>query len=203
MSLVHTIKAAEPLYAAALSFLVLGKAPPLAAVGACALIAFGVAQASLAEVSFNAVGFSAAMASNLAFCLKNVLSKRSFEGEALDERNFISLLTIGSFALGLPIALAREWPALCASVRMLPAPELMPFFLRAAVAGVLFHVYQIASILILSRASPVTHSVVNTMKRPVLILVAVLFFQTPVGIQNAFGVLCALSGAYLYGRVRS
>merc|ERR1712150_353663 len=119
----------------------------------------------------NAVGFTAAMASNFGFCLKNVLW--------------------------------QEQAALSTAASTLRGTELGYLLLKATFSGVLFHVYQIVSVLILGRASSVTHSVVNTLKRPMLILVSALFFRTEVAPKNAFGIVCALSGAYIYGAVKA
>lgn len=41
--------------------------------------------------------------------------------------------------------------------------------------------------MILQRVSPVTHSVGNCVKRVVVIVSSVIFFQTPVSPVNAFG----------------
>lgn len=190
LSLVHTIKAAEPFYAACLSFLLLGIVPSAGALGSLALIVSGVMLASISEVSFNYVGFLAAMGSNLGFCLKNVLSKKLQGAASVDELNLISLLTLGSFVMGLPFAMWREGPT--------PPFGDAVLLVRGVSAGVLFHLYQIASVLILYRASPVTHSVVNIIKRPVLILVSIACFGTPVGWRNGFGLACALMGCYAY-----
>jgi len=202
LSLVHTIKAAEPLYAAFLSLLLLKRVPRFAEVGALSIIVLGVVRASVSEVSFNMVGFCAAMASNLAFCLKNIFSVKVM-GEGMDELSFLSVLTIGAFCIGLPFAMWREWAILCGAVADFSSTELAALGSQALAAGVLFHFYQISSIVILSKASAVTHSVVNTMKRPVLILISAVFFHTEIRPWNGFGVLCAVLGAYLYGRVKA
>ena len=47
-------------------------------------------------------------------------------------------------------------------------------------AGVSFHMYQQISYMILSRVTPVTHSIGNCVKRVVVIVSSVIFFQTPV-----------------------
>ncbi|CAK0795442.1 unnamed protein product [Prorocentrum cordatum] len=190
LSLVHTIKAAEPFYAACLSFLVLGIVPSAGALGCLALIVSGVMMASISEVSFTYVGFLAAMGSNLGFCLKNVLSKKLQADARVDELNLISLLTLGSLFVGLPFAIWREG--------MNPPFGDAVVLVRGVSAGVLFHLYQIASVLMLYRASPVTHSVINIVKRPVLIVVSIAWFGTPVGWSNGLGLGCALLGCYAY-----
>lgn len=56
--------------------------------------------------------------------------------------------------------------------------------------------------MILSRVSPVTHSIGNCVKRVVVILAAVLFFSTPINAQNAAGTAIALGGVFAYGQVK-
>jgi solute carrier family 35 protein E1 len=57
--------------------------------------------------------------------------------------------------------------------------------------------------MILSKVSPVTHSVGNCVKRVVVIVSSVLFFRTPVSPINAVGTAIALGGVFLYSRVTS
>jgi solute carrier family 35 protein E1 len=49
-----------------------------------------------------------------------------------------------------------------------------------ALAGISFHTYQQVSYMILSRVTPVTPSIGNCVKRVVVIISSVIFFQTPV-----------------------
>ena len=41
--------------------------------------------------------------------------------------------------------------------------------------------------MILQRVSPVTHSIGNCLKRVIVIIVSVIFFQNPMGRQNQIG----------------
>ena len=54
------------------------------------------------------------------------------------------------------------------------------------------------SLSILSLLSPVSHSIVNSFKRIVVISLSVLYFRNPVSSLNAFGMVCALGGVFLY-----
>ena len=49
------------------------------------------------------------------------------------------------------------------------------------------HLRAQVSYMILSRVSPVTHSIGNCVKRVVVIAASVLFFRNPVSLQNALG----------------
>ncbi|KAJ0908976.1 putative sugar phosphate transporter domain-containing protein [Helianthus annuus] len=56
--------------------------------------------------------------------------------------------------------------------------------------------------MILSMVSPVTHAVGNCVKRVVVIVSSVIFFQTPVSPVNSLGTGLALAGVFLYSRVK-
>ena len=54
-------------------------------------------------------------------------------------------------------------------------------------AGLCFHGYQQLSYLVLSRMSPVSHSVGNSCKRVAVIVASLLWFKNPISTQNAIG----------------
>ncbi|PNG70164.1 Phosphoenolpyruvate/phosphate translocator 2, chloroplastic, partial [Tetrabaena socialis] len=60
-----------------------------------------------------------------------------------------------------------------------------PVLCNALLAGLCFHTYQQVSYMILSRVSPVTHSIGNCVKRVIVIAASVVFFKNPVSMQNA------------------
>ena len=127
------------------------------------------------------------MGSNLTFQSRNVLSKKLMGGKSLknaeaglDNINLFSLITIASFFLTIPVVLLAE------GVRFMPAAmaaagvDVSVVMQRTLLAGLMFHAYQQVSYMILSKVSPVTHSVGNCVKRVVVIVSSVLFFRTPV-----------------------
>ena len=76
VSLTHTIKTLEPVFSAAGSFLVSGTVYALPVYLALLPIIGGVALASATELSFSWLGFSTAMASNVAFSARAIFSKK-------------------------------------------------------------------------------------------------------------------------------
>ena len=198
-SFTHTVKAAEPLFSVILSAAFLGTRPSLPVVGSLVPIIAGVALASTSELTFNWVGFLAALGSNITFQSRNVLSKKfMLKGKAgLDNINLFSILTIMSFFLLAPLAIAVEGVQLSA-LRSLPSDVLF----KGLIAGLTFHAYQQISYMILQRVTPVTHSVGNCVKRVVVIVASVIAFNTPVSSQNAMGTALALAGVFLYSQVK-
>lgn len=75
ISLTHTVKTLEPAFNVLLSQLVLGQSTPLPVVLTLIPIMFGVGLASAGELSFNWLGFSSAMLSNLTFGFRAVWGK--------------------------------------------------------------------------------------------------------------------------------
>eukprot|EP00897_Mesotaenium_endlicherianum_P005158 jgi/Mesen1/4670/ME000241S03710 len=191
VSFTHTIKALEPFFSVLLSSLVLGDKPTLPIILSLIPIVGGVGLASMTEPSFNWGGFIAAMASNLTFQSRNVLSKKLMvkkEG-SLDNINLFSIITIMSFFLLSPV--------------MLFGLDYKQVMIRTAIAGICFHAYQQVSYMILQRVTPVTHSVGNCVKRVIVIVTSVLFFRTPVSLINGLGTGVALAGVFGYSRVKA
>ena len=71
-----TNQAAEPLFSALFSYLFMGDMPPLPVLLTLLPIVGGVVIASASEASFNWGGFLSAVASNITFQSRNVLSKK-------------------------------------------------------------------------------------------------------------------------------
>ncbi|KAK3164014.1 hypothetical protein QOZ80_1AG0011420 [Eleusine coracana subsp. coracana] len=204
VSFTHTIKASEPFFTVLLSALFLGEVPSLPVLGSLLPIVGGVALASMTEVSFNWIGFWSAMASNLTNQSRNVLSKKLLAGddkEAMDDINLFSVITVLSFLLSCPLMLFAEGVKFTPRYLQSTGLNLQELCVRAALAGFCFHGYQKLSYLILSRVSPVTHSVANCVKRVVVIASSVLFFRTPISPVNALGTGAALAGVFLYSRL--
>lgn len=117
----------------------------------------------------------------------------------LDNINLFSILTIMSFCILAPIAIAIEGFQLTPAV-IQSFPEGIVF--KAIIASISFHAYQQISYMILQRVTPVTHSVGNCVKRVVVIVASVIAFNVPVGRQNAFGTALALFGVFLYSQAK-
>ncbi|XP_051133462.1 phosphoenolpyruvate/phosphate translocator 1, chloroplastic-like [Andrographis paniculata] len=204
VSFTHTIKAMEPFFSVLFSALFLGEFPSLWVVSSLLPIVGGVALASMTEASFNWAGFLSAMASNITFQSRNVLSKKLMvkKEESLDNINLFSIITIMSFFLMAPLALTMEGVKFTPSYLTAAGLNVKQLYTRSLIAALCFHAYQQVSYMILQRVSPVTHSVGNCVKRVVVIVTSVLFFRTPVSSTNAIGTGIALAGVFLYSRVK-
>lgn len=204
VSFTHTIKASEPFFTVILSALFLREFPSFSVLISLVPIVGGVALASLTEVSFNWAGFWSAMASNLTNQSRNVLSKKIMtkSEESLDDINLFSITTVMSFILLAPVTILIEGIKFTPAYMHFAGLNIREVFVRSFLAGVCFHAYQQAAYMILSRVSPITHSVGNCVKRVVVIISSVLFFRTPVSPINSIGTGVALVGVFLYSRVK-
>ncbi|GAX74364.1 hypothetical protein CEUSTIGMA_g1813.t1 [Chlamydomonas eustigma] len=71
-------------------------------------------------------------------------------------------------------------------------------FGRTLMAGVCRTADVLCSYSLLSRLTPVTHSVGNCVKRVVVIAASIVFFKTPASFLNVIGTILALSGVFAY-----
>ncbi|GAB4845708.1 Palmitoyl-protein thioesterase 1 [Ancistrocladus abbreviatus] len=204
VSFTHTIKASEPFFSVVLSAMFLGEIPTPWVVLSLIPIVGGVALASATEASFNWAGFWSAMASNLSNQSRNVLSKKFMvkKEESLDNITLFSIITIMSFILLAPVAIFMEGVKFTPSYMEAAGLNVKQVYTRSLLAALCFHAYQQVSYMILQRVSPVTHSVGNCVKRVVVIISSVIFFQTPVSLVNSLGTGIALAGVFLYSRVK-
>ncbi|XP_066394070.1 phosphoenolpyruvate/phosphate translocator 1, chloroplastic-like [Miscanthus floridulus] len=204
VSFTHTIKAMEPFFSVLLSAIFLGELPTPWVVLSLLPIVGGVALASLTEASFNWAGFWSAMASNVTFQSRNVLSKKLMvkKEESLDNINLFSIITVMSFFLLAPVTLLTEGVKVSPAVLQSAGLNLKQIYTRSLIAAFCFHAYQQVSYMILARVSPVTHSVGNCVKRVVVIVTSVLFFRTPVSPINSLGTGIALAGVFLYSQLK-
>ncbi|KAG8047139.1 hypothetical protein GUJ93_ZPchr0008g13389 [Zizania palustris] len=204
VSFTHTIKAMEPFFSVLLSAIFLGELPTVWVVLSLLPIVGGVALASLTEASFNWAGFWSAMASNVTFQSRNVLSKKLMvkKEESLDNINLFSIITVMSFFLLAPVAFLTEGIKITPTVLQSAGLNVKQVLTRSLIAALCFHAYQQVSYMILARVSPVTHSVGNCVKRVVVIVTSVLFFRTPVSPINSLGTAIALAGVFLYSQLK-
>ncbi|XWS40721.1 hypothetical protein CRYUN_Cryun17cG0019600 [Craigia yunnanensis] len=207
VSFTHTVKAMEPFFTVLFSVLFLGEWPTFWIVSSIIPVVGGVALASFTEASFNWIGFCSAMASNVTNQSRNVLSKKFMvrKEDTLDNINLFSVITIISFILLVPAAILLEGVKFTPSYLQSAAKQglnIRELCIRSLLAGFCFHSYQQVSYMILQMVSPVTHSVGNCVKRVVIIVSSVIFFQTPVSPINSLGTAVALTGVFLYSKAK-
>ena len=205
VSFTHIVKAMEPFFSAIVSGLYFGKWMKTPVYLTLIPVVCGVGYACMKELNFSWLAFSAAMASNLAFALRAVMSKLALQsgasaGSNLTPPNMFGLVTWAAFVISIPIALFGEgktfsglWSAALNSV------DDTNQFMRSLVLSGLFH-YLNNEVMYLALGSvhPVTLAVGNTMKRVFILVASVMVFRNPISLQAGIGSGVGIAGVLLY-----
>lgn len=210
ISFTHIVKATEPVWSALLLAVCFKEFLPLPVYLSLVPIIGGVGLASLKELSFTWLSFTAGTLSAVTSATKAILSKKVLDGKPLGENltpaNMFAVLTILGFLFILPASLLIEGPAKVAAAwtSALAAGYTQPQLLKLlGVSGFLYYIYNEVAFLALSEVAPVTHAVANTIKRVVIILASVIVFRNPVSKLGALGSALAILGATAYSVAKS
>jgi solute carrier family 35 protein E1 len=115
ISFTHVLKATEPVWSALLLAVCFKEFLPIPVYLSLIPIIGGVGLASLKELSFSWLSFTAAVLSAVASASKAILSKKVLTGKPLGENltpaNMFGVLTILGFLFILPVSLLLEGPA--------------------------------------------------------------------------------------------
>ncbi|KAK1402201.1 Triose phosphate/phosphate translocator, chloroplastic [Heracleum sosnowskyi] len=124
----------------------------------------GVSMASLTEISFNWLGFTRAMISNISFTYRSIYFKKAMTG--MDSTNVYAYISIIALLFCLPPEILIE------------GPKLMQYGFQDAIAkvglykflsdlfwiGMFYHLYNQVATNTLERVAPLTHAVGNVLK---------------------------------------
>jgi solute carrier family 35 protein E1 len=196
------VKAAEPVFAAATNALLLKDIDHPMVYLALLPIIGGVGLASLKELSFTWTALIAASLANQSAAFKNVVSKGVMKkpwAKGLGPQNTYAVVNILALLATLPFVAffdAKDFvPVYEAVTAAGKGADVAKFSL---LSGLAFYIYNEASFLCLSRLSPVTHSVANTLKRVVIIIASCIVFRTPMSLIGGIGSGIAVTGTLLY-----
>lgn len=199
ISLTHTVKTLEPAFNVILAKLILGEATPLPVMLTLIPIMLGVAAASAAELSFNWMGFSTAMLSNLTFGFRAVWSKKAMKDiKNLGSTGIYAWTTLISVFICLPGVFIFEPQVFEAIKQQVALKGATTFYGALLSVGLLYHLYNQFAFNTLGRVSPVSHGVCNVVKRVAIIGTSVLFFGNKLTTQTQIGTAVALFGTWLY-----
>jgi len=196
------VKAGEPVFAAATNALLLKDIDHPMVYAALIPIIGGVGLASLKELSFTWTALIAASLANQAAAFKNVVSKGVMKkawAKGLGPQNTYAVVNILALLFTIPFVLffdLKDFAPVIAQIK--EAGNINDVVKYTAGSGLAFYLYNEASFLALSRLSPVTHSVANTLKRVVIIVASCIVFNTPMTKIGALGSAIAVGGTLLY-----
>ncbi|CAM9828434.1 unnamed protein product [Chrysoparadoxa australica] len=208
VSFTHIVKAAEPVFTAGFSAVILGQILALPVYLSLLPVIGGVALASLKELSFSWLAFGTAMASNTAASLRGIMGKKQMGkpvGENMTPANLYAMLTLLSFLFLTPISLGIEgagakkaWDAAIAG-----GATAKSLISTIGLSGAFYYLYNEVAFLALDSVDAVTHAVGNTIKRVVIIISAVVAFRTPMTPLGIAGSSIAILGTLLYSLMKN
>ncbi|KAL3325787.1 hypothetical protein AABB24_036825 [Solanum stoloniferum] len=203
VSFTHTIKALEPFFNAAASQFILGQQIPLALWLSLAPVVLGVSMASLTELSFNWLGFTSAMISNISFTYRSIYSKKAMTD--MDSTNVYAYISIIALIFCLPPAIFIEGPQLLQHGfnDAIAKVGLTKFVTDLFWVGMFYHLYNQVATNTLERVAPLTHAVGNVLKRVFVIGFSIVIFGNKISTQTGIGTCIAIAGVAIYSFIKA
>lgn len=203
VSFAETVKSSAPIFTVIMSRLILGEYTGLWVNLSLFPVMAGLALCTATEISFNMLGFSAALSTNIMDCLQNVFSKKLLSGDKYKfsppELQFFTsaaavVMLIPAWAFLMDIHLFGK------SGRGLNLTQDIVVLLLFD--GVLFHLQSVTAYALMGRISPVTFSVASTVKHALSIWLSIIVFGNPITLLSAAGTLMVFVGVLLYNKAK-
>jgi len=203
VSFAQILKACEPAFSAINEVIFLGEVQAWQVYATLIPIIGGVALASLGELSFSWLAVISCMIANQCAALKAVQGKGVMKqawAKSLGAANQYGIVNIASWLTLLPIAAFVEGPNAQASYNkaLAKGAKQNDILFNVFASGFAFYLYNEVSFMALAKVSPVTHSVANTLKRVVIIVVSCIVFNTKMTTEGIVGSTVAIAGTLLY-----
>ncbi len=190
-SMTQVVKACEPLFMFGLSlflyrdYKVLNSTSLLAIVimviGASLFVAF--------DSTFLVTGLLAAICSNIAFPIRNIyLKKLSKVWENAFQK--YAVLSINSVFVLTPIIFMK--------LVFFQSISLVKYWHEGLFSSFCHCTYNLASIYVLQSFTPLSHAILNLLKRGIVIIANMAFFQLPISWKMIIGLAAVLIGLYIY-----
>lgn len=155
------------------------------------------------EISFNILGFSAALSTNIMDCLQNVFSKKLLSGDkyrfSAPELQFYTsaaavalLIPAWTFFMDIPV-IGRSGKSFSYS---------QDIVLLLLTDGALFHLQSVTAYALMGKISPVTFSVASTVKHALSIWLSIIVFGNKITSLSAIGTILVTLGVLLYNKAR-
>ncbi|XP_075045954.1 solute carrier family 35 member E2B [Mixophyes fleayi] len=203
VSFAETVKSSAPIFTVIMSRLILGEYTGMMVNLSLLPVMGGLALCTATEISFNVLGFSAALSTNIMDCLQNVFSKKLLSGDKYKfsppELQFytsasavIMLIPTWIFLIDMPWIgkggkkFSYNWDVI----------------VLLLIDGVLFHLQSITAYALMGKISPVTFSVVSTVKHALSIWLSIIIFGNKITSLSAIGTVLVIIGVLLYNKAR-
>uniref|UniRef100_A0A668US79 Sugar phosphate transporter domain-containing protein n=1 Tax=Oreochromis aureus TaxID=47969 RepID=A0A668US79_OREAU len=197
VSFAETVKSSAPIFTVIMSRLILGEYTGLWVNLSLFPVMAGLGLCTATEISFNMLGFSAALSTNIMDCLQNVFSKKLLSGDTYKfsppELQFYT-------SAAAVIMLIPAWLFLLVSGQSLIFSQ--DIILLLLFDGFLFHLQSVTAYALMGRISPVTFSVASTVKHALSVWLSIIVFSNQVTILGATGTVLVFIGVFLYNKAR-
>ncbi|NXW13498.1 S35E2 protein, partial [Circaetus pectoralis] len=163
----------------------------------------GLALCTATEISFNILGFSAALSTNIMDCLQNVFSKKLLSG---DKYRFSAPELQFYTSAAAVVMLIPAWiffmdvPVIGKSGRSFSYNQDVVILLL--IDGVLFHLQSVTAYALMGKISPVTFSVASTVKHALSIWLSIIVFGNKITSLSAIGTVLVTIGVLLYNKAK-
>ncbi|XP_048417329.1 solute carrier family 35 member E2A [Stegostoma tigrinum] len=203
VSFAETVKSSAPIFTVIMSRLILGEYTGLWVNMSLMPIMGGLALCTVSEISFNMLGFSAALSTNIMDCLQNVFSKKLLSG---DKYKFSPPELQFYTSAAAVVMLIPTWmffmdiPVLGKSGQSFNFDQDIVVLLL--IDGILFHIQSVTAYALMGKISPVTFSVASTVKHALSIWLSIIVFSNRITAYSAFGTVLVIIGVFLYNQAR-
>ncbi|XP_075949141.1 solute carrier family 35 member E2A [Anarhichas minor] len=203
VSFAETVKSSAPIFTVIMSRLILGEYTGLWVNLSLFPVMAGLALCTASEISFNMLGFSAALSTNIMDCLQNVFSKKLLSGDTYKfspaELQFytsaaavIMLIPAWVFLLDIPV-IGKNGRSFIFS---------QDIIVLLLLDGGLFHLQSVTAYALMGRISPVTFSVASTVKHAMSVWLSIIVFSNQINFLSAIGTFFVFVGVFLYNKAR-
>jgi len=214
LSLAHTVKSSGPVFTVIVATIWLKQCIPWSEVLTLVPIVIGVTLASVTEIHFDLLGFSAAVIASVFNSLQTTSGKivmNTIRNIDPIELHFYAA-SIATVCL-VPLASSFElkdilFPSSSNVGRSLLSIEAeynredIPWLLIGA-STLILYAQSMSSLFVLERVTTVSHNVTNTLKRFLIIVCSIIYFHNYVGWLNILGILVACVGFLSYAYVHA
>ncbi|XP_064446181.1 solute carrier family 35 member E2B isoform X3 [Mirounga angustirostris] len=156
VSFAETVKSSAPIFTVIMSRMILGEYTGLLVNLSLIPVMGGLALCTATEISFNVLGFSAALSTNIMDCLQNVFSKKLLSGDkyrfSAAELQFYT--SAAAVTMLVPAWIFMDLPVIGRSGKGFSYSQ--DVVLLLLMDGVLFHLQSITAYALMGKISPVT-----------------------------------------------
>ncbi|KAJ1144852.1 hypothetical protein NDU88_011146 [Pleurodeles waltl] len=203
VSFAETVKSSAPIFTVIMSRLILGEYTGFIVNISLLPVMGGLALCTATEHSFNMLGFSAALSTNIMDCLQNVFSKKLLSGEKYrfspPELQFYTSAAAVLMLIPAWIFL-MDMPVIGKSGKSFNYSHDIVVLL--IIDGVLFHLQSVTAYALMGKISPVTFSVASTVKHALSIWLSIIVFGNKITSLSAVGTVLVIVGVFCYNKAK-